>query len=66
MSKISKQIREFFSSEDEKKILDLIEKSEFKTRRVIGRGTLTIDSKEVFHSPKFKKYKKKKKKIVNS
>ena len=40
MSKISKQIREFFFFFVEKKILDLIEKSEFKTRRVIGRGTL--------------------------
>lgn len=62
---MSNLIRKLFSiSSDEQKVLDAINDSGFKSMRVIGRGTLVVDTKEVTNTNKFKSYAEEAKKIV--
>lgn len=57
--------KELFSKkEDEQKVLDAIMKSALTTMRVIGRGTLTVNTKEVTQTEEFKKYAKLAQQIV--
>jgi len=41
---------------EEQKVLDAINESGLQTMRVVGRGSLTVDSKEVTNTAKFKTY----------
>ena len=49
---------------DEQKVLDALNASEITSRRVIGRGTLTMDVAEVTRTAKFKKYSQQTSQIV--
>lgn len=49
---------------EERKVLDAINSSGLTSMRVIGRGTLTVDAKEVTKTEKFKGYVKQAKIIV--
>jgi len=51
-------------TKEEQKVLDTIEESGLKTRRVGDRGSLSVDSKEVRGSEKFKEYVEKARKVV--
>mgnify|MGYP000032352082 CR=1 FL=1 len=63
-------IRFFFKpNKDEAEILKAIEDIEasgIKSMRVVGRGTLTVDVKEVTQTEKFKEYAQKAHEIVHS
>lgn len=52
-------------NEDEQKLIDALKGSNVKSHRVIGRGTLVVDVKEVRATPKFKEYARKAKQIVD-
>ena len=56
--------RLFSVNSDEQKVLDAIKESGLKSMRVIGRGTLVVDAKEVTSTDKFKVYAREAKKIV--
>lgn len=56
MKDIIKKIFGVYVTPDEQKVLDAIDQSGLKTMRVIGRGTLTVDVKEVTNTEKFKGY----------
>lgn len=49
---------------DERKILDVLNASSIRSRRVIGRGLLTVDVAEVKRTEKFKAYQKQASEIV--
>lgn len=59
-----KCLRNLFLSEEEKKILKQI--SKYKTMRVIGRGTLYVDPKEVTSTEQFKHYTKLVKELIKN
>ncbi len=42
--------------EEERRILDAIKDSGLKSMRVVGRGTLVVDPREVTGTEKFKQY----------
>lgn len=46
------------------RIEEAIRNSNYSTLRVVGRGTLTVDPKEVSDTTEFKKYAEKAKRIV--
>lgn len=50
---------------DEQKVLDAINQSGLKSMRVVGRGTLMVDAKEVTRTEKFKDYARQAKSIVD-
>lgn len=50
---------------DEQKILNAIDQSGLQSMRVVGRGTLVVDAKEVTSTEKFKDYAQKAKIIVD-
>ncbi len=52
--------------EEERRILEAIEKSGFKTMRVVGRGTLTVDPQEITNSAEFKRYAEKARLLVEA
>ena len=52
-----------FYTEDEKKFLDLVNKS-YSSVKVVGRGTVVVDVKEVMNHPATHKLKEKAKKII--
>lgn len=52
-----------YPSESDKKLKNLIDNT-YKTVRVVGRGTITIDPSEVTNSSEFKEAQEKAKKIV--
>ncbi|CAE6947075.1 hypothetical protein ACOMICROBIO_GDFFDHBD_03401 [Vibrio sp. B1REV9] len=53
-------------SEQEKKVLVALQTSEVTSRRVVGRGTLTVDAIEVTRTRKFQEYAEQASQIVNS
>ncbi|MEZ9471001.1 hypothetical protein AB4211_11550 [Vibrio lentus] len=53
-------------SDQEKKVLTALRLSEVTSRRVVGRGTLTVDAGEVTRTLKFKKYAEQASEIVNN
>lgn len=60
-------IKKLFSTdldEEEKKVLNAIKRSGLKTMRVVGRGTLIVDTREVTNTDKFKSYARQAKEIV--
>ncbi len=52
--------------EEEQRILEAIEKSGFTTMRVVGRGTLTVDPREITNSAEFKRYTEKARLLVEA
>ncbi|VAW75776.1 hypothetical protein MNBD_GAMMA12-1352 [hydrothermal vent metagenome] len=56
MTDIFKKIIGTYVAPDEQEVLNAINNSGLKSMRVVGRGTLTVDTKEVTNSPKFKEY----------
>ncbi len=64
MTDLIKKIFGVYVYPDEQKVLDAINKSGLKTMRVLGRGTLWVDSKEVINTEKFKAYVEQAKSIV--
>ena len=65
MIDLIKKIFGVYVTPDEQKILDAIDQSGLKTMRVIGRGTLTVDVKEVTNTEKFKGYVAQAKQVVH-
>jgi hypothetical protein len=61
---MSDLIKKLLTNSDEQKVLDAIIQSGLKTMRVIGRGTLVVDAKEVTGTDKFKSYTEQAKQIV--
>jgi hypothetical protein len=57
-------IKRLLTNSDEKKVLEAIKESGYTTMRVVGRGTLVVDAKEVTGTDKFKKYTEQAKEIV--
>ncbi|EGR2840680.1 hypothetical protein [Vibrio cholerae] len=53
-------------SEQEKKVLIALQTSEVTSRRVVGRGTLTVDAIEVTRTRKFQEYAEQASQIVNN
>jgi hypothetical protein len=62
--KMSNLIKKLLINSDEQKVLDAIIQSGLKTMRVVGRGTLVVDAKEVTGTDKFRSYAEQAKKIV--
>jgi hypothetical protein len=65
MINLIKKILGVYVSPDERRVLDAIDKSGLKSMKVVGRGTLTVDPKEVASSEKFKAYAEQAKSVVN-
>lgn len=53
-------------SEDEQKLIDALKENNMTSQRVVGRGTLVVDVKEVRSSPKFQEYARRAKQIVDA
>ena len=51
-------------AQQEKKVLVALQASEVTSRRVLGRGTLTLDAIEITRTSKFKKYSEQASQIV--
>lgn len=67
MTDLTRTMLGFFGlSPEDKKILDSINRSGLKTMRVVGRGTLMVDAKEVTNTHQFKDYSKKAEQILKS
>ena len=49
-------LKRLFSNEDEQKVLTAIRESGLTTMRVVGRGTLTVNTQEVTNTAKFRRY----------
>ena len=64
MPDIIKKIFGVYVDQDERKVLEAINQSGLKSMRVIGRGTLLVDPKEVTNTDKFKSYVEQAKSIV--
>ena len=64
MTGLIKDIFGFGLSDEDKKVLSAISESGLTTMRVVGRGTLIVDAKEVTNTRKFKEYSKKARRIV--
>ncbi len=59
-------IKKFIAPDnEEREILEAIKASGITSRRVVGRGTLTLDVREVTQSEKFKEYAEEAHKIVH-
>jgi hypothetical protein len=65
MTNLIKKILGVYVSSDEQRVLDAIDQSGLKSMKVVGRGTLTVDPKEVTSSEKFKAYAEQAKSVVN-
>lgn len=48
--------RLFSNTEEEEKVLAAIKESNLQTMRVVGRGTLVVNTREVTKTDKFRKY----------
>lgn len=66
MTDIFKKIIGTYVAPDELEVLNAINSSGLKSMRVVGRGTLTVDSKEVTKTDKFKTYVRQAKRIAKS
>ena len=51
-----KKITGTYIDAEEQQVLDALAESGLESRRVVGRGTLTVDPKEVTNTDQFKKY----------
>lgn len=64
MTNLIRKLFHISISSEEQRVLDAIKDSGLKSMRVVGRGTLVVDAKEVTNTDKFKDYAKEAKKIV--
>ncbi len=65
MARLIKKMFGIYVDPDEQKILNAIDNSGLQSMRVVGRGTLMVDAKEVTSTEKFKAYAKQAKIIVD-
>ncbi len=56
MTDLIKKMIGTYVTPDEQKVLDAINNSGLTTMRVVGRGTLTVDVKDVTKTDKFRSY----------
>ena len=67
--KIVNRLKSFFAyklDEDQKKLADALEKSEVTSRKVVGRGGLTMDGNELLQTVRFQAYRKRGAEVVNA
>lgn len=64
MADLIKKMLGTYIDPDKQKVLEAINNSGLKTMRVVGRGTLIVDAKEVTNTKKFKDYVEQAKSIV--
>lgn len=53
MAGLLSRLTSFLRSREDEELMQLVNNS-WRTLRVVGRGTLTVDPKEVYNSPEFK------------
>jgi hypothetical protein len=63
---IFNKIKKLWVTDEEQLILETLEGSGLKSMKVLGRGTLTVDPKEVSSTAKFKEYAKQVDKIIDA
>jgi len=54
MPTLLKRLLRLDISPEEQRVLDILNASEIKSRRVVGRGTLTVNVKEVTSTERFR------------
>jgi hypothetical protein len=64
MRKLLRKLLKLELSIEDQRILDALNSSKVSSKRVIGRGTLTVNVLEITGSDKFKEYSKQASKIV--
>ena len=64
MPKLLRKLLKLTLSVEDQRILDALNSSKVTSKRVIGRGTLTVNVSEITSSDKFKEYCKQASKIV--
>ena len=64
MPKLLRKLLKLELSVEDQRILDALNSSKVTSKRVIGRGTLTVNVSEITGSDKFKEYSKQASKIV--
>jgi len=66
MPEFLKRILKLSLSTEDKKVLEALNASKVTSRKVVGRGTLTVNVSDITGSKKFKKYSDKAAEIVFS
>jgi hypothetical protein len=64
MPKLLRKLLKLTLSVEDQRILDALNSSKITSKRVIGRGTLTVNVSEITSSDKFKEYSKQASNIV--
>ncbi len=66
MTDLIKKMLGFYVGEEDRKVLEAVNKSGLKSMRVVGRGTLMVDPVEVTSSDTFKLHAERAKKIIKN
>jgi len=66
MKEFLKRILKISLSTDDQRVLNVLNSSTITSRKVVGRGTLTVNVSEITGSEKFKEYSDKASAIVSS
>jgi hypothetical protein len=66
MKTLLRKLLKLTLSVEDQRILDALNSSKSQTKRVVGRGTLTVNVKDITSSAKFKEYSKLASQIVAS
>ncbi len=64
MPKLLRKLLKLTLSVEDQRILDVLNSSKVTSKRVIGRGTLTVNVSDITSSDKFKEYSKQASNIV--
>lgn len=65
MSELLKRLLKLNISPEEQRVLDALNASTITSRKVVGRGTLTVNVKDITSSEKFREYSIKATRIVS-
>lgn len=66
MTELLKKLFKLALSVEDQRVLDALNSSDVTSKRVVGRGTLTVNVSDITSSAKFKKYSQQASEIVAS